>query len=496
MKQISIIFSISLFCLSAKAQFIYSLESTPDSAAVLISGKEECRTPCDFSFYWKQYKNDKLVIEIAETGYQSWSDTLHSKPRALNFEENVELERSYPKFAFDTLTAPVAFDKLLADVFTDGEKIGTIRFLNGAKETLKWEGSVKTGAPQFEEVFYNVLEEAGYQTPKSIQTKIQLFKPTETVAPPPPRFLVGLKLKAITYSIQEVERNKRKEYISLVKMQCEWQVLDKTKDQVIITYQNEGTYKSRNSRKIDNIQNLPPFEDALIDFLANSGLYEIVKDSRPVFSTYASAGANPDRIYKIDEVLNPQFDKLSDMIQYVNPSCVTIITDRGFGSGVIITEEGLLLTAYHVVKESNRINVQFSSGIKLGAELIVYDEDSDIAMLNITGSGYQPLPLSAAEVKLGEDLITIGTPSELALGQSVSKGIVSGKRMNGAIAVLQIDMAVSPGNSGGPLLNDNGEVVGIVQRKIFGGGVEGIGFGIPIPAVIDILHLELQNKSK
>lgn len=493
MKHLLLFIGISLFCLSAKAQFIYSLQSTPDSAAVLINGKEECRTPCEFPFYWKTYKSDQLVIEIAEKGFQNWSDTLNTKPSKLNFEVNAELKRSYRKFAFDTLTAPIAFDKLLADVFTNGEPIGTIRFSNGEKETIKWEGSVKTGAPEFEEVFYNAVEEAGYQTPNSVQTRVQLFKPTETVPPPPPRFLVGLKLDDIAYSINEVERNGRKEYKSNVKMQCEWQVLDKASDEVIISYRNQGEYRTRSSNKNQVIRNLPPFENALLDFLENSGLYEAVKDSRPVISTYSAASANPDRSYSLKTVVNPEFEELSDMIQYVNPSCVTIITDQGFGSGVIVNQDGYMLTAYHVVENSNKIEVKFSTGITLGAEVIVFDEKNDVALLDITGSGYQALPLSTEVVKLGEDLITIGTPTNLELGQSISKGIVSGRRMIEDMAVLQMDMAVSPGNSGGPLLNREGKVVGIVQRKIVKEGVEGIGFGIPIEDVIDILHLSLQD---
>ena len=80
----------------------------------------------------------------------------------------------------------------------------------------------------------------------------------------------------------------------------------------------------------------------------------------------------------------------------------------------------------------------------------------------------------------------------MELGQSVAKGILSGKRKIKDKIYIQTDMAVSPGNSGGPLLNEKGEIIGIVQRKIVDEGVEGIGFAIPIDKAIEILNIELR----
>jgi len=489
MKRLVILF----FTLPAftQAQFIYSIESTPDSASVRINGEEECRTPCDLTFYWKSYKDKNLQIEVFEEGYIPWKDSITSKPMKFSFAANIDLEREYPKFEFDTLTAPIAFDKLLADEFLDGELIGHIQFENGQREDIKWEGSVKTGAPEFEKVFYKAVEKSGFQTPNSIQTRIQLFKPTETVAPPPPRFIIGLKLDHIYYTIEELTRNKQREFKSRVTMNCEWQVLDKATNEVVISYKNKGVYRTRSKYSLDNIQNLPPFENALLDFLENSDLYTLVKDSEPTIKTYSSVSANPEKIHPIEAAYIPEFESFSDMIKYASTSCVTVVTDNSFGSGAIINNEGLLLTAYHVIEDAHSLEVKFSNGLQLEAEVVTYNIENDIALLDITGSGYQALPLNSTEIGLGEDLLTIGTPTSIELGQSLSKGIVSGRRMMEETSVLQLDMSVSPGNSGGPLLNLKGEIVGIVQSKIVGEGIEGIGFGISASEVISSLNLKI-----
>ena len=181
------------------------------------------------------------------------------------------------------------------------------------------------------------------------------------------------------------------------------------------------------------------------------------------------------------------------MIQYASTSCVTIITDGGHGSGVIINDNGYVMTAYHVVDGANKIDVKFSHGLKLKATLVAYDYPNDVAILDITGEGFQALPLNTKDNSgLGINVLTIGTPAELELGQSVAKGILSGKRKIKEKIYIQTDMAVSPGNSGGPLLNEKGEIIGIVQRKIVDEGVEGIGFAIPVDKAIEVLNIELR----
>jgi hypothetical protein len=88
----------------------------------------------------------------------------------------------------------------------------------------------------------------------------------------------------------------------------------------------------------------------------------------------------------------------------------------------------------------------------------------------------------------------IGTPGDVELGQSVSKGILSGKRKVSEIIYLQTYVAVSPGNSGGPLIDERGQIVGIIQRKLVGAGIEGVGFALPIETAMKQLGLEVVER--
>ena len=90
---------------------------------------------------------------------------------------------------------------------------------------------------------------------------------------------------------------------------------------------------------------------------------------------------------------------------------------------------------------------------------------------------------------LGEEIFAIGTPMEAALSQSVSRGILSGRRDIEGRSLLQTDVSINPGNSGGPLIDENGLVVGVATLKISGKGLEGLGFGVPMSQALEMLNI-------
>ncbi len=158
---------------------------------------------------------------------------------------------------------------------------------------------------------------------------------------------------------------------------------------------------------------------------------------------------------------------------------------EGEGSGVVISEDGYILTNHHVVGEADRISVKLNDGRQFEAELIGTDPESDVGVIKIEVNNLQPIPLGDSDdIKVGEWVVAIGNP--FGLSNSVSTGIISAKgRSNIGIVdyedFIQTDAAINPGNSGGPLLNLQGEMIGI-NTAIFSrsGGYMGIGFSIPI----------------
>ena len=171
-------------------------------------------------------------------------------------------------------------------------------------------------------------------------------------------------------------------------------------------------------------------------------------------------------------------------------------TPAGSGSGFIFSSDGLLFTNDHVVQKADKIKVTLLDGSDYTAELIGRDSDSDIAILKIYGSGYTSAHLgSSADLQIGQLMIAIGNP--LGFQNSVSAGILSGtgrtmRSTNGKLIddVLQSDVSLNPGNSGGPMINSDGEVVGINTAVI--NGAQGISFAIAIDTAKEIAEQLVQ----
>ena len=153
------------------------------------------------------------------------------------------------------------------------------------------------------------------------------------------------------------------------------------------------------------------------------------------------------------------------------------------GSGVIVSREGHILTNHHVIAGMTEIRVQLTDGRNLPAKLIGSDPVTDIAVLKIEAANIEALPLGESDdLRAGQQIFAVGNP--YGLEESVTRGIISAKRgltaSDSSIEYIQHDAAVNQGNSGGPLLNVRGEIVGI-NSAIFSrtGGWQGISFAIP-----------------
>ncbi|MFA9397779.1 MAG: S1C family serine protease [Clostridiaceae bacterium] len=210
---------------------------------------------------------------------------------------------------------------------------------------------------------------------------------------------------------------------------------------------------------------------------------------------------NADTPSTIKTVSGGEEMSVTDIVSKVSPAVVgisvTTSDGSGYGSGVVVTSDGYILTNYHVISTGGEIKVKFSDGKEVAAKLVNQDTGYDIALLKIdnTSSIIAVAELGDSDaLNVGESVVAIGNPLGEELYGSVTQGIVSainrevdieGLKMN----LIQTDAAINPGNSGGALINSKGQVVGITNAKIasdgqsmFGTGtsVEGIGFAIPI----------------
>ena len=174
-------------------------------------------------------------------------------------------------------------------------------------------------------------------------------------------------------------------------------------------------------------------------------------------------------------------------------------TSAASGSGFIISDDGYILTNFHVIEDSNSISVSMYNGDSYDATLIGYDESNDIAVLKIEAEGLAPVILGDSDnLNVGDSVVAIGNPlGELTF--TLTSGAISAKDRevtfsnNVSMNLLQTDCAINSGNSGGALFNLYGEVIGVTNAKYSGSSsseasIDNIGFAIPINSIMNIVE--------
>ena len=204
---------------------------------------------------------------------------------------------------------------------------------------------------------------------------------------------------------------------------------------------------------------------------------------------------------------------LVDVSSAVSPSVVVVTTEQvvttsgfwggqqvvsGAGSGVVFTQDGYIVTNYHVVEGARQITVTLANEESYSATVVGSDSESDLALLKIEATGLTPAVLGDSDtVQVGETVIAVGNPTG-NLGGTITDGIVSALNRNVTVegnnmTLMQTSAAVSPGNSGGGLFNANGELIGIVNAKSNGEDAEGLGFAIPVNTVKTVVQDLLES---
>ncbi|MCT4628737.1 trypsin-like peptidase domain-containing protein [Winogradskyella sp.] len=196
---------------------------------------------------------------------------------------------------------------------------------------------------------------------------------------------------------------------------------------------------------------------------------------------------------KLDIINLKKGNTIQSLPDAINSS-VTVKVKEGHGSGFKISNDGYIITNFHVVASSkDDINIIFKDGSELKAKLIRQNEELDLALLKVDTSFdvHFNIP-NEKSYTIGEDIFAIGTPKTIELGQTLSKGIISGERSNQEVQLIQTDASVNNGNSGGPLINNKGDLLGVVNAKLSGFGVEGLGFAIPAELILKALSISFE----
>lgn len=238
------------------------------------------------------------------------------------------------------------------------------------------------------------------------------------------------------------------------------------------------------------------------DSLLGDVVDEVVPTQPPVLTTNASEpGVVNETAAYVYDLACRQVVGITTEITYYN--IFGQVSAAVAGSGFVIDEDGYILTNYHVVEEAYagdyEVSVVMYDGTEYIAEIVGFDEDTDLAVLKIDADGLPAAELGDSEtLTVGQMVYTVGNPLG-ELSYTMTSGIISARDRaittdtNVAVNMFQIDAAVNEGNSGGPVYNSQGQVIGIVTAKYASTGVEGLGFAIPITDAVHIANEILEH---
>lgn len=323
------------------------------------------------------------------------------------------------------------------------------------------------------------LMQAGYSV--AATTSRSPFEDQLADNPEPARFLIGGTITAVklnSYSSLLGEKTQDERTIR-------WELFDRTTGKVI--YRQAVTGRAQAEGTDNPAATYEAIRNSFKGLLTQADFAAFL--SQP---TIANLPVTVSASYEIAAVSSSETPLSTEQIVSRSiASIVQIRTPEGRGTGFVVDASGLIVTNHHVVGSAYTVKTDLYDGSTHTAQVIKRDAGLDVALLRLEADAADlvSLPVCPVSVKVGEGVVAIGNP--LALSNSVTQGVVSGIRTRKSHALIQTDAAVNPGNSGGPLLNRHGAVIGIVTEKIASRGIEGLGFALPITESLDRLNVKI-----
>lgn len=234
------------------------------------------------------------------------------------------------------------------------------------------------------------------------------------------------------------------------------------------------------------------FAQAVANFAAHPDLAALVHRPRPTRADVLRHRAGSERWLPYVAPHDVPFTERAEAIRH---SVVTLENGEGHGSGFFVAPN-LVLTNHHVVEGTQVVRLRLVTGRQVIGDVVAFDEQRDVALLQVEPAGYQPLPISGGPLRVGQDVYAIGSPKLHRLRGTVTKGVVSRFTQNRyGLPDIQADVDIHGGNSGGPLLDMQGNVVGISYAGY--GDEKGTGMGlnlfIPIEGALQALNLHVRH---
>lgn len=371
--------------------------------------------------------------------------------------------------------------------------------------TLQWDGGLgelRGWDSDLGRLFYETMKGEGIAVAGN---PVEAFKETDKKSSAD--FLVAAEIKAIRGNICELFLDKtlisKSDSIKLDKeagemyAEVKWTVYSPASQKKVGTYNTYGygRFDSPVTRGV-----MATFNRAFANSVANLAA---TKDFVALLTSSDSEKVRQEELAKYDRLTIKGVPKssrsASEVTTVLTRSNVILRLATGHGSGFVISPDGYILTAEHVVGNMKKITAKFDNGLELPADVVRSNAYRDVALLKVDVRGLTPLPIETEGVpKVMDEVFAVGSPIKEELGVTVTRGVVSALREKDEakdLVLIQSDVGISGGNSGGPLVDKNGNAVGIAVSGI---GVyqlnTGLNFFVPISDALKYLNLTVAQE--
>lgn len=375
----------------------------------------------------------------------------------------------------------VQFKKIVIDLKPGTE---TGMFMSGMaceiRTTMTWKGSehADVGDKRFTDTFRDELQKANYQV---VGDTDALFEDPATWQA---EYLVAGSISGMQLNICRFGSG----YKGGAYLQVDWQVYSRLDRTVVYRKTTDGSYNRNDTTDDEESIMLSAFSQATDNLLADQKFHDLIAASQPV------ANQSKDSLLIIPAV-KPFTTALADHSNMVRASVVTVFAGDGSGTGLVLGS-GYALTDAHVVGDAKFVKVKLVTGREMLGEVVRKNAPRDVALLKLEDETLPGLPLRSTEANVGEDVYALG--SSLGTFEStLSKGVLSAYREHDGIRYIQSDVTVLPGNSGGPLLDHSGNVIGLTEMGIeISGAPAGVNFFNPILDCLTALNVQVAPAKK
>lgn len=383
---------------------------------------------------------------------------------------------------------PIQFRKVVVKL-SRGQKIGDVQVGLACirQGDLTWKGGRLTlSGDEFTEAFRDELVKANYPV---VGNPDALFEdPNEWKA----ELLAAGLIKSMEANLcfphagfGNFSRSMGGAYVKV-----DWQVFSRLDRKVIFETSTEGSYQNDEAKEGTTGDVLiNAFAIATQNLLANQGFHDLVVNKKKPLEKGAMTEVPS---IKVSANKKLSVTPLNSNITATRTSVVTVFAGNGHGSGFFIGTNGYLLTNEHVVRAAKFVKVKLATGREILGEVVRTDTRRDVALIKAEEGDMLALPINPKELEIGSDVYAIGTPLDKKLSTTVTKGIVSAYREEDGMKFIQSDVQILPGNSGGPLVDQFGNIVGISVMGIFmaGRAPTGLNFFIPIEGALKAVSVE------